>query len=277
VQAQGQKPRRAIGEAEIILQNNMSYDEACRMAIQQAMISAINNEFGTYVEQTTNMRIAEGKSTFYIIGTTKVLGQWVKDITPPKCVRKGNEMTSVVCKVEGLVRPASPKPILEYRLLNLPNPAASTTVFYNEEDLYLYFKSPVRGYLSVFIAQDDSTQRILPSEGGDGQMVDGILIEADRDYLFFDPNHSCFGNTPVDELVLFTRNVEQPEYNTVYIVFSEQKYAKPVLEKGGKWKRYRLPMQLSNNAFQSWLTDNRVMSLSFQDIAIPITINPKKR
>ena len=55
-----------------------------------------------------------------------------------------------------------PKANLEYVILNCPETACRTSNFFDGEQFYLYFKSPVDGYLSVYIDEGDITYRLLP-------------------------------------------------------------------------------------------------------------------
>ena len=76
----GQKVVDASGEAQVRIESDMSKEEAMELAKQQAMINAIDNAFGSYVEQDSDMMIEEGKANFKIIGHTLVKGDWLKTL-----------------------------------------------------------------------------------------------------------------------------------------------------------------------------------------------------
>ena len=63
----GQKVVDTSGESQVRIESDMSKEEAMELAKQQAMINAIDNAFGSYVEQDSDMMIEEGKADFKII------------------------------------------------------------------------------------------------------------------------------------------------------------------------------------------------------------------
>jgi len=274
----GQKVKVTSGEAEVIQYPNMTYDEACKAAWQEAVISAIQKEFPTNVDRESRLSVKDDQSHFYFVGNVKVRGQWIKDLEEPKFTPFNKDgVTSVKCRVKGLVREAVSRPKLEFEVLNHPNVASRTTEFYNYEDLYVYFKSPIKGYLSIYLEESDSVSRLLPYQKMKDDLVNGVPIEGDKDYLFFDPKRSTFKDIPVDEIFLFTNRTQTPDYNTLYILFSENPYHKPILYPGGTEQGFQMPSKLPSRKFREWLEECRTIDTQFQDIPIVITINPEKR
>jgi len=68
----------ASGKAQVRVEFNMTEQDTRELAEQQAIINAIENAFGTYAEQQTDMTIKDGFSYYNIIGTTKVKGDWIE-------------------------------------------------------------------------------------------------------------------------------------------------------------------------------------------------------
>jgi hypothetical protein len=66
------------------------------------------------------------------------------------------------------------------------------------------------------------------------------------------------------------------EYNYLYIVFSEEEFVKPVLNKKKQLEDKQLPKSLISKRFEQWLADNRASISSFQDWKINISIIQRK-
>ena len=181
----------------------------------------------------------------------------------------------ITCTIKGKARKALPKAQIKYDILNSPNPASRTHSFYDREQLYLWFKSPVDGYLTVFLEDDDAVYRLLPYLSMTGKYPSGVPVKADTDYLFFSPAHNNFKPFSVDELIM---NLNKPpvEYNNLYIIFSESPFQKPGLTDTQTKDGIILPRSLSKKEFQKWLAYNRSLNTSFQDKKIKVSIQDKK-
>jgi hypothetical protein len=271
------------GVAQVKMEPNMTLQETFDKAEQLAKIDAIQKAFGTYVEQQTDMTIENGKTDFNIIGSTKVKGEWLETLKKNFEQDLRTEKTSkgilqqvpwVTCFIKGKVREVIPKAQLEFHLLNIPNAAARTNDFYDGEQLYLWFKSPVNGYLSVFLEDNDAVYRLLPSEGMEERFQSGVPVKGDTEYIFFSPENNAFKPINVDEFIL---NVNKPpmEYNYIYIVFSEKPFCKPMLHKSRVDKGKIIPRSLTKKEFAEWLSYNRSLDPAFQDKKIKISIHSR--
>lgn len=277
-----QKMVVTTGTSSVPIERNMTENEAYNQAENLAIINAIENAFGTYAEQQMDMTIKEGTTSYDIYGGTKVRGQWIKTIDKKFGENFETQKTDkgiiskkyVTCTIKGKVRQSVPKAILEYEILNDPNLLSRTLSFYNEEELYVYFKSPVNGFLSIFLEDDKAVYRLLPYENMENDYESGVPIINDTDYIFFSPDFNSFPGYSVDEIELYTSKINV-EYNYIYIIFSRDEYVKPMLENSSDIKDKNIPKQLSTKKFQQWLFTNRASSKSFQDIKIKISINQK--
>lgn len=277
-----QKMVITTGKSSVPVERNMTENEAHDKAENLAIINAIENAFGTYTEQQMDMTIKEGITSYNIYGGTKVRGQWIKTID----IKFGNKFVEqktdngiisqkyITCTIKGKVRKSVPKAMLEYEILNAPNLLSRTRSFYNDEDLYVYFKSPVSGFLSIFLEDDKAVYRLLPYEDMINDYESGVPIINDTGYIFFSPDHNSFPGHSVDEIELFTSKINV-EYNYIYIIFSKDQYVKPMLENSSDIKDKNIPKHLSIKKFQQWLFTNRAYSKSFQDNKIKISINQK--
>lgn len=278
-----QKIRKAEGQAQVRVERNMTREEAQQKAVELAKINAIENEFGTYVEQQATLTVESGVSDFYIVGSTKVKGIWVsetdRDFIEDYREEKGEYGTEkilwITCTIRGEVKQATPRPAIEYQVRNCTYPVCRTTSFSSGEQLFLWFKSPVDGYLSVFIDDGNMVYRLLPYS----TMVNAntFLVTGDEGYLFFSKEATAglqSGEKP-DEIELYT--LRRKENNNLVLVFSTNPFFKPGLNKETvEADNYVTPRSLEKTKFEEWLSDYRAIFDDFQDVVIPIEIFSKK-
>ena len=282
---QGQKVESTTGQAQVRVETYMTKDQCKEQAHELAIINAIENVFGTWAEQQTNIVIKDGRDYYNIVGTTKVKGEWVEttkeeysETSEIYRTKNGTEVvTFITCQISGKVKKATPKALIQFLPLNCPDKRCRTYAFYSGESLYLSFKSPVDGFLSVFLEDEEMVYRLFPYSNQSGKENSATIVKADQDYILFakDPKYNSF---PVvaDEFELYS--VRSFEFNNIYVVFSEEPYQKPILnsEKPSKEKTdFLLPKSIVPKEFQEWLSYNRGTSLSFLDARISIKIENK--
>ncbi len=281
-----QKIVRVEGTAQVKMERNMTLEETQGKAKELAMIDAIEKAFGTYAEQQFDMRIEDGKTSYNTIGTTKVVGDWIETIGAPRYeddfriedTPSGKQKIRwVTCYIKGKARKIVPKANIEFEPLNMSDPAARTTEFYDGEQLYLWFKSPVNGYVSVFLDDGDTVYRLLPYSNMDNEFQSGVFVKGDRSYIFFSESDNSLKikENDVDEVYLWIHN-SYVEFNYLYVIFSEDHFVKPILSPSDTINNKILPKSLNPDRFQKWLAHNRAASTSFQDNKVKISIQPKK-
>lgn len=277
--AQKSKIKTTTGEAQIKLESNVTKEEAYLKVEQLAIIDAISNAFGTYVEQVAILTVESGKSRFNIIGTTKVKGEWVETIDEPKFtevfrevkVENGKQMELwITCNIKGRAKEATPKANIETYTLSYPNSASKSFTFNSGNNLYLYFKSPVDGYLSVYFDDGKNIYRILPYNDMSSESC--VKIVADKEYIFFSKSkeHNYFGNS-IDELELFTPL--KSESNKIHVLFSESIYRKPILTDAKVLEGdYLRPKSLSRQQSADWIAETKATLDDFIDAQINFEI-----
>lgn len=281
--AVGQKPEKASGKFQLRIESTMTKEEAKARARELAIIDAIQSVYGTYAEQQTDIRVYQGRESFSIIGNTRVLGEWVEttnetfteEIRPVKENGQTTYETWITCTIAGKARKATPKAAIRYQTLNCLQMQCRTVEFYSDESLYLYFESPVNGYLSVFLEDDQQVYRLFPYAGMRTEEQSAVAVEGDRSYILFsnEPGMNAFGSK-ADELLLYTTKAE--EHNTLYILFSEKPFLKPgltgiqTLDIEGK--EIIVPRSLGKVAFQQWLATNRALDQTFLVANVHISI-----
>lgn len=283
----GQRVVETTGEAQVRMESNMSKEDAMELARQQAMINAINDAFGSYVEQDSDMDIESGKAEFKIIGHTLVKGDWLKTLKEnfkeeSRTVHGSNGKETEIwvnCRIKGMAREIiKPQVILRIEPRSCPDQLCRTYYFNNGAPIYLSFTSPVDGFLSIYIVQDDHTAyRLLPYQEMPAHYLHAIPVIADQEYMFFASDETYnyfedFSYLMIDEIYLETE--KEKEFLDLYVIFSSEKYEKPVLRTYEKISEaYELPKMLAEEEFLEWLQDNRVFDPEFQYNRITLTVS----
>jgi hypothetical protein len=278
--AEAQKLRivKVSGEFQVKVENNESLNQAKERAEELAKLNAIEKGFGTYVEQQTDMIVEEGKVNYSIMAGTRMKADWIettkKEFTYPeeKTGKNGEKAIYVKCKIEGTAREVRSKAKIEALSLRCPQKGCATEAFKTNQQLFLYFKAPVDGYLSVYIDEGSITRRLLPYEKMSNESF--VRIKGDREYIFFENKKNISSKEILDEVFLYTE--KQEEYNNLYVIFSEEPYVKPILEASTPAGDGILhPKSLTYDDFQEWLASCRAASSAFQDKKIRIRISKK--
>lgn len=233
-----QKMKTVEGEYTYHAPENVTLEEAKRMALDRAKIQALADAFGTIVSQTnaTHVQNRNGGSgiDFLSIGGSEVKGEWIETVGEPQYdISYEQGMLVVKVSVKGKVREIVSAQIdIKAKVLrNGTEDKFESDEFRDGDDLYLSFVSPVSGYLAVYLV--DAEQKaycLLPYRG----QTDGIYkVEANRRYLFFNikeapPQERQY----VDEYVMTCSR--SSEHNLIYVIFSPQPFMKAVDEEGEK-------------------------------------------
>lgn len=275
--AHAQKIRNASGTALSRLGEDMSMEELKEKLRHEAIINAIENEFGTYVTQESFVDVDDGNTHFRIFGQTTIRGEWLKTIKEKfrESVKKVKENGKVkhelwlALQIEGKVRELTRPDIdFDFFTTNCRREACKTTLFENGDPMYLFFNTPADGFLSVYAVEGDEAFRLLPYQDMTGNYHNAVPVKADRDYVFFsndekDDYFNDFSRYLVDELVMFTDKEE--EYLKLIVVFSTEEYTKPILKGISEDPEisYLVPRSLPAETLKAWLEDNRINNMNF--------------
>lgn len=252
-----QKTQKVTASYTYYAPENVTLEEAKRTALDRAKTSAIADAFGTLVTQSnsTIMTNQNGQtdSRFLSLGGSEVKGEWIETTKEPEYnIRYEGDMLIVSVTVSGRIREITSAgiDIIAKVLRNGTEEKFESNEFKNGDDMYLYFKSPVDGYLVVYLL-DETTQEVyclLPYKAsGEG----AYRIEHDKPYVLFSAKHEQTNPNIVDEYTLTcSRDVE---YNDLYVIFSPDVFVKA----NSSDSEELLPKQLPNEAFQKWLIKHR--------------------
>ncbi len=275
--ALGQRIRTAAGSAQFRLEENMSKDELREKLRQQAIINAIENEFGTHIKQESFLDIDQGVSQFKIIGETTILGEWLKtdkeefseEIKTIKGAGGKHYELWMRCDIQGKVRQIS-QPQIDFQLqtATCSDPSCFTENFKSGDPLLVYFKSPADGFLSIFLLEKDQAMRLLPYQMMTSNYGSCVPVAAHQDYWFFDTlkKHNYFDGFSYllnDELIMETQ--QDQEFVTLYVVYAREEFVSPGISSGGETydDGTIVPQSLSISKFKDWLADNRIHDDNF--------------
>ena len=258
VDAFPQRTEKVYAEYIYHAPENISLEEAKRIALERAKIQAIADEFGTIVSQSNTTLVSnrngESSSDFFSLGGSEVKGEWIETIGKPEYeINYEQGMLVVKAMVSGRIREivSAQIDIKAEVLCNGTDLKFARTDFKSGDDLYLYFQSPVNGFLAVYLL-DEVTQMVyclLPYKSSSEAVTP---IEKDKPYIFFSAKHAGDKGHWVDEYTMTCTN--PVERNTIYVVFSPNEFAKANSNNVDEL----LPQELSFEEFQRWFSEGRI-------------------
>ncbi len=257
-----------------------SKKKAKQRAFEQAKINALENAYGIlvtqgntiYVENKKTGEKTETNTVFKMIGSTAVKGEIIeiketnyKEIKKKEKVNgKKHEVTYYKCKVildsKELV---DTKIAIESYPLNSSKYIKPVTDFNVGDDLFLFFQSPINGFLTVYLDDGENAQCLLPYRKMPEGFEEAMPIKADKEYVFFSdkPEHNYFDDDFFAEDIYELYTKEKQEINRIYVIFSKKPLNKPILKNTEHEKsfvdidkeNYELPKIISSNSFQKWM------------------------
>lgn len=269
-----QRTEKVTGRYTYYAPENVTLEEAKRTALDRAKLSAIADEFGTLVTQNNSTLLTNengrSDSRFFSLGGSEVKGEWIETIGEPQYDISYEQGTLVVAvTVSGRIREivGSGIDIVAKVLRNGTEEKFESTDFRSGDDMYLYFRSPVDGYLTVYLL-DETTQEVfclLPYRGsGEG----AYRIQHDRPYILFSAKDESQNPSLVDEYTMTCSH--EVEYNDLYVIFSPNSFAKANTSASDDEV---LPRQLSYEDFQKWIVKVRKRDTQMRLVITNITIN----
>ncbi len=249
VPAHAQKVRNVSGEYTYYPPENMSIEQAKNMAVERARLDAIAREFGANVSQTNTVSVSaengSSETNFQSLGTTEVNGDWLADTKDPEIqiAYEGN-MLVVSVRVWGKVRERK-RADFELSIRTLCNGIESER-FKNNDRFSVRFRSPVKGYFSIWLADDNLRQVycLLPYENANGQARE---VHSRQEYTMLSTADPLY---PYREETILTTDRES-EFNRLVFIFSTAPFVMPLTEQGAY-----LP-ELPTADFDKWLQRNR--------------------
>lgn len=256
---------------------NVSLEEAKRIALDRAKLTAIADAFGTLVTQNNSTVISNqnGKtdSRFFSFGGSEVKGEWIETTKEPKYkIRYEGDMLVVYVEVYGRIREIVSAGIdfTAKILRNGTEEKFASNDFLSGDDMFLYFKSPIDGYLTVYLL-DEATHDVyclLPYKAsGEGS----YFIEHDKPYILFSVKDDKVNPGIVDEYTMTCS--QETEFNDIYILFSPNAFVKA---KSDDLTKKLSPRHLSYKDFYKWLVSTMKRDAQLKKEIINIKISQVK-
>ncbi len=284
---------KAEGEWQVQwYQEKESKQEAKNRAEERAKVVALEKAFGTvivqgnttYIKNVSTGKQTETQTTFNMIGNTIVGGEIIQVLNKEfkentqKYRRRGEKVEDIfiTCEITVLARKTNDKKIhFQANLLSGDMINNKTTDFYDGNDIYFHFRSPVSGYVSLYvdITGQGITQRLLPYQNTPVEFEGGMPVEADKDYIFFSKakNESYYPDKGVVVDEIFAGPEKDREVWRFFTIFSKEPINKPSLKEGktGLTKKDRennitVPKELKSEDFQRWMIRNMHLREDFQ-------------
>ena len=239
---------------------NETPEQAEQAAIQMAQQKALEEHFGLDVvgiTSTMQRNRQEGQqvsstSNVFSLRETSVRGEWI-ETTSQKVLNKTFEkgFWHVKVYIAGRARNHSTeKPEIHYAFINNAHDKQNRDQYYDGDDIFLRFTSPISGALCVYLVDaEQNAYCLLPYQSS---TIGYQKIDANQEYLFFststDPN--------ADEYTLNT--MQSSEQNALYMIFSPNTFTKAADQQAGKnWRDEQLPRFLSYEDLMKWLARNQ--------------------
>ena len=241
------------GEYTYYAPSTMTLDEAKQEALNQTKLHVLEAKFGTLINSTTTLIIENKKSDNHssradvrTLSTHEVKGEWIEDTRPAEqTISTHKSMPNAIIihtRVWGKAREVtSSKADIEVALLKAPYKEAVEEVFKNEQEFYLYFKSPTSGYLAVYLldTDEDMAYCLLPTSN---DVRGNFPVTNNEEYILFNENPRYIFTTKYSLI-----------YNHIAIVFSPNEFYKANDQQGENGK-YTLPRELTLDKYQEWLS-----------------------
>lgn len=272
-----QKNIKVSGEYIYHAPKNLSPIQAERIAIQRARLQALADFFGTKMHDitVTTLQSSDGKSDINLQKATEssIKGEWIADERKPEVEFIGYEDGMMVFKarVWGVAREIEEDNIhLDAKLLrNAPDVRNESYEFTDGDDIFVYFQSPIDGYLSIYLV-DENRQANLIYPYRHEQGCSALSVKGGKEYYLF--SQEMAGDKGlVDEYQI--QAVESLAYNDFFILFSTRAFNVCSIqdEKQNRNENRCIPY----DTFQHWLAKTRTTDLQMKVVQIPILIKKK--
>lgn len=252
--ATAQRTAKVTGKYQFIVtdNDNITLKEAKIKAIDLAKAEALKNEFGVMVmsDYINSERGTEDDSnSFYVMDTSSsVKGEWLGDEKDPVItIETANGNLIFTAEVWGSAREIiRANTELKWDTTKEVNgERVNTDTYNNKERIYLDFKSPIDGYVAIYlITADDQASRLLPYRKDNSGSV---FVKGGKTYTFFDKTT----DSEASHYNLSTNEIQ--EMDQLVVIFSPHSFTKYV-DSGSDSRR---PNQLSQKDLAKWLLKNQ--------------------
>jgi len=246
-----QKPKKVHGKATFVMSvnDNITPAEAKRECIKQAQLNAIRETFGEIVDGNTNMIEGDfcGKEISSFVEEVNISSkaEWLENTKEPvvKIEQKDGKFV-FSAEVWGKAREIAKSKIdLKWEIMTgKQGNLYKTDRFLNKQRIYVKFRSPVDGYLAIYLL--DSSKReancLLPYKTN---RTGRYAVKGGCDYILFDRERDS-------KAFFYNMTTQAPvEVDNVVLLFSPKPFTKCNEITGDR----RHPNSLSMDDFNTWV------------------------
>lgn len=240
---------------ELVIDDNstLTLADAKHRAIENAKAEAIREAFGSMLTSDViiDSDVTDGKESSHFSEVTidMAKGDWLADTQEPKLdVSFDNGVLTFTAEVWGRAREIiQARPDVEWNVIKgVPNKKNVSDSFNNREHIYLSFRSPIAGYLAVYLLDaSNKAYCLLPYKNS---ATSTFKVEAGKDYMLFDPESDANCTAP------YSLTTRRPmEHNEIVVIFSPNNFTQTYTASDNR----KLPKSLSTLDFRSWLLKNQ--------------------
>lgn len=261
-----QKIKNICGEYTYVATENESIADAKRVASERAKLQALDGEYGSvvYQDNTSIIKTSEEASSvdFFSLSGSTVKGEWLETTSGPDYELFLIDQTSFmvkasICGKSREIKRASIDYIAKI-LRGSPDVKNESDKFMDGNDVFLYFKTPIKGYLAVYLVDEsDNASCLLPYRHNELGIEE---VSANYEYIFF---HKKDRNDRRIDSYQLNCGDRPSEVNYFYIIFSPNKFAK-ANDNDHSSNGILLPRQTDVRSFQKWLSKARVEDPAMQ-------------
>ena len=250
--AGAQSVTRASGTYTYVIPEEESIQMAKQRALTLCRIKILADNFGTSITSTEFSQIGAGEDRYLHIAESEVNGEWLGNIGEPEYTKSvSNDHFVLTVSVTGKIRriERAQTDIFAALLHDPDNLKSVGTEFRSGDYFYLYFRTPVKGNLLVYAADQSIAQCVLPYPAQYDKV--NLPVKARSDYVFFSLDHS-YDETP-DHVIrqMMHQTSREIEQSRVYVIFSPNEFTRPNASSVDGME------QLSFRDFQKWLSKAR--------------------
>jgi ribosomal protein L23 len=284
------------GEAHQWFPEHKSELQVKKEAENKAIINALEKAFGVmviegntmYVQDIQSGKKSETNTVFNSIANTCVKGELVEVLDKSfeevygtvYIGEKEEKVKEIKCTVKIRARELEDNPVnFEMYPLNCLDIHCKTNTFKADiDDFYIYFRSPVSGYIAIFLDDGKQAQQLLPYQSMRQKFEQGVPISANNEYFLFSNKNNYFGSN-ADEYIFKAEQLMEQE--RLFFIFSKKPIVQPYLKQGysseklseaEKESGWKIPDALPSEDFQRWLIksrmNNRGIVVQVEDITI---------
>lgn len=246
----------------------MGEDEARANALMRAKIQAVEDHFGTTVQQNNATQViangSDSKIQFHSQSESEVRGEWVETVGTPQFKVWYESGLVVKVTLRGYIRPIEDASTL-FDVKILCNGTATRferADFRDGDDLFMQFTSPVDGYIAVYLSDFQNVYCLLPYPDDNGN---ASPVKGGKTRVLFSYDHRDTGESVKQYHMTCDGGTES---NMIYVCFSTNSFDKAIDAANGR----QLPRMLSVADFHKWLSRCRRNDRAFQVKEYSITV-----